>query len=665
MRKLGLSTIILLLFVSALSAYSLNWAKYDFIDPANDISRGLAYSYDTDHIYVATRLNNEARVVVLDPETGSQIGMLDTTATGFQGGTYRLNQVSVADDGVIYVCNLSVPSVNADDHFKVYRYKTEDSAPELIFDDAMSGMRFGDSFQASGEGDNTYIYSSGYQNDQMVVLHVTNRQTTMDRLVQLPSINSARQGISVVSPNGNLWINGVGDSYPPARLIGPNGNIIAEVPDSLMSPGGSSAVLHWSVGRLNLLTCTNAFLTNSLRSVRYEEDELGTVSFDYLGWNSDSLMLAYQGTTLNNNLNGSCALAYDSTRHALYTLMGVNSIASVNLNTLLQVATPRDTGWFAVQIDGKNDEYTHYDFLDEDNYSKLYFTWSNDMVFAGLTGSTLYAPYQERGLFLAFDTDPDGGEGSNTMPVDASSIAQLPFNADVIVQFESDDYADLATAGSEDKWTTGYLYKWNGSQWNASEITGFDINYGAMAIIGDGNDTLITEIGVARNPIGLGSDITKINVKVFLSEIDPGGQVLKVFPNNGENGGSPVFTTYYQFEDMGDDVLPAMSVKRIGAPNSIDDTAENVAETFELQQNYPNPFNPTTTIEFQTVKRGNVELSVYNLSGQLVGKQMFGNTEAGYHQFHFDGANLSSGVYFYKVDFNGQTVGMKKMALLK
>ncbi len=665
MKKVISLILMCLILMSGLSAYDLNWANYDFIDPANDVTRGLAYSYQTDHIYIATRMNDEDRVVILDPDEGIMLGMLDTTDTGFQGGTYHLNQVAVADDGVIYVCNLSVPNVNEDDNFKIYRYTSEDAEPELIFEDHMSGLRYGDSFAAVGEGDNTYLYSSGYQNDQLAVFKVTSRMTTVDRYIQLPSINSARQGLSPVAPNGNIWINGAGDSTPPGRLIGPYGSIIAEVPDSIISAGGTSEILHWSVGDMKLITCTNTFLSNTLKSAVYYEDELGTVTFGYMGWNSDSLMLAYEGNTLNNNLNGSCALAYDSTRHAMYTLMGVNSIASVDMNGLLQVATPRDTGYFSIQIDGKKNEYTHYDYMGEDGDSDLYLTWSEDMVYAGITGNTLYAPYQERGLFLAFDTDPDGTEGSNTMPVNAASIAELPFNADVVVQFDSDDFADLVNDDISAKWTTGFVYKWNGSSWSSSEITGFDINYGAMTIIGDGNDSLITEVGVARNPVALGSDMEKMNVKIFVAEMASDGDVLKAFPNNNETGNGVSFTSYYAFDNAGDDVLPAMAVTKVGAGTAIDSNNDLVVNQFELKQNYPNPFNPTTVIEFKTPEKGDVVLSVYNLNGQLIEKQSYNNFNAGYHQYQFNGADLSSGVYFYKIDFNGETVGMKKMALIK
>mgnify|MGYP006280762605 FL=1 len=662
-RLINILSIIIILTGMAL-AYSLNWANYEYINPASDVTRSLAYSYETDHLYLATRIDNQARVVILDPESGEKIGMLDTTDTGFQGGTYRLNQVAVSDDGTIYVCNLSVPSANADDKFKIYRYTDENSAPELIFEDAMDGMRYGDSFAAIGSGDNTYLYSSAYQSENLAVFKVTSRVTTVEKIITLPEPGAARQGVSPVEPGGNIWINGVDSPQPPVRLIDYDGNIVAEVPDTIISGGGSSTVQQWQVGSLNIVTATNAFESNTLRSALYSEDELGTITFDYLGGNSDSIMLAYQGTTLNQNLNGSCALEYDSTRHCLYTLMGVNSVSSVNLDSLIQVATPRDTGYLAIQLDGQNREYTHYEKLATEDNRSLYFTWSDDIVYTAISGNTLYAPYQERGLYIAYNTDPAGGNGTTTPPDEASGIQELPFDADVVVKMDSDDWADLETAPVTDKWTTGIVYQWNGSEWTENVVEGLDINYGAMCIIGDGNDSLITEVGVARSPQGIGTDVEQMQVKIYLAETASDGDVLASFPNNGETGNGVAFNSYYEFNDLGNGVYPAFAVEEVGTGTEVIENNYK-AKKYNLSQNYPNPFNPMTTIEYSIPHSGKVDLSIFNLQGQLITKLVQKEQKAGIYKYNFHAGDYASGVYFYKLSVDGASVGMKKMLLIK
>lgn len=88
-----------------------------------------------------------------------------------------------------------------------------------------------------------------------------------------------------------------------------------------------------------------------------------------------------------------------------------------------------------------------------------------------------------------------------------------------------------------------------------------------------------------------------------------------------------------------------------------------------LHQNYPNPFNPHTTISFSLPEMSKASLKVYNLKGQLVRSVINGELSAGLHQVLFDGKDekgrdLSSGIYYYKLDTAGKSIS-KKMVLCK
>ncbi len=85
---------------------------------------------------------------------------------------------------------------------------------------------------------------------------------------------------------------------------------------------------------------------------------------------------------------------------------------------------------------------------------------------------------------------------------------------------------------------------------------------------------------------------------------------------------------------------------------------------FALKQNYPNPFNPTTEISFDVPKESTVKLSVYNTLGQKVADLLNEKLSAGTHRVKFDGSNLTSGIYFYKMQSAGFT-SIKKMILMK
>ena len=85
---------------------------------------------------------------------------------------------------------------------------------------------------------------------------------------------------------------------------------------------------------------------------------------------------------------------------------------------------------------------------------------------------------------------------------------------------------------------------------------------------------------------------------------------------------------------------------------------------YALHQNYPNPFNPTTTISFDLPKASDVNLTVYNLMGQQVMTLKNEKMNAGSYKIHVDASQLSSGVYFYRIQADGY-VNYRKMTLLK
>ena len=85
---------------------------------------------------------------------------------------------------------------------------------------------------------------------------------------------------------------------------------------------------------------------------------------------------------------------------------------------------------------------------------------------------------------------------------------------------------------------------------------------------------------------------------------------------------------------------------------------------YSLEQNYPNPFNPSTSIDFSIAEPGLVNLSVYNLLGQEVKSLVNEFKEAGPHTIIFDASNLTSGVYFYKLE-SAQFSQTRKMLLTK
>ena len=97
---------------------------------------------------------------------------------------------------------------------------------------------------------------------------------------------------------------------------------------------------------------------------------------------------------------------------------------------------------------------------------------------------------------------------------------------------------------------------------------------------------------------------------------------------------------------------------------SVQNSNNNIITNFSLEQNYPNPFNPTTIISYSLPYTSKVVLKVYNLLGQEVASLINSQQTAGVHQVVFDGSNLASGVYFYRIQA-GNFSATKKLILMK
>jgi len=93
--------------------------------------------------------------------------------------------------------------------------------------------------------------------------------------------------------------------------------------------------------------------------------------------------------------------------------------------------------------------------------------------------------------------------------------------------------------------------------------------------------------------------------------------------------------------------------------------ADNLAPgQFNLMQNYPNPFNPSTTINYSLAKPGIVKLSVYDITGSKIATIVNENKPAGNYSVKFNGGNLASGIYLYRLESGGYNAS-RKFILMK
>jgi len=145
------------------------------------------------------------------------------------------------------------------------------------------------------------------------------------------------------------------------------------------------------------------------------------------------------------------------------------------------------------------------------------------------------------------------------------------------------------------------------------------------------------------------------------------------FGFNNEDGGNEVKQTsdsgyviigkrgYYQNDDM-----YIIKTDKLGnsSPIGITSISNAYPVAFNLYQNYPNPFNPSTRIRFDIPNSSNVKLSIINILGEEITILVNEKLSAGIYEVEFNGRNLSSGIYFYRIE-SGDFAEAMKMVLIK
>jgi len=112
-----------------------------------------------------------------------------------------------------------------------------------------------------------------------------------------------------------------------------------------------------------------------------------------------------------------------------------------------------------------------------------------------------------------------------------------------------------------------------------------------------------------------------------------------------------------------------------GGLTSTNNNIITVPNNFSLEQNYPNPFNPTTVIRYSLASRsglsaeggekGFANLKIFSSLGKEVAKLVNQKQNAGSYEVKFNGSDLASGIYIYRLEVNGEVIDSKRMILLR
>ena len=184
---------------------------------------------------------------------------------------------------------------------------------------------------------------------------------------------------------------------------------------------------------------------------------------------------------------------------------------------------------------------------------------------------------------------------------------------------------------------------------------------GVAAVWADNNGHVYMSMGIRANNVITESYITKLNDTT--GEADPGWIVEtnslagNIVPDNENRlmlGG--YFTTVNS--------LPASYFAVISMPTGIEEEPV-IPDTHSLFQNYPNPFNNTTQISYSINHTAFVNLSVFNIKGEIVSKLIDRKMNKGSYSVNFNADNLNSGIYYYRLEIDGISKETKRMIFLK
>jgi photosystem II stability/assembly factor-like uncharacterized protein len=250
--------------------------------------------------------------------------------------------------------------------------------------------------------------------------------------------------------------------------------------------------------------------------------------------------------------------------------------------------------------------------------------------------------------------------------------------ADGLAEFDGTDWRvyDTSNSGLPSNYVASIAIDGSGNKWIGTGLNFFPPIFGEGLVLFDGTDWTVYNTSNCELPSN----------HVFSIAIDGNGNKWIGTRSDGGLGkfdgtNWTVFNTYNSglpYNQVNSIVIDGRGNKWIGTGGGLavynqggiitsvqgKHIISPIPSQFELEQNYPNPFNPTTAIRYSTSKLSFVSIKVYDVLGKVITTLVNEEKPAGNYEVEFNASNLSSGVYFYRLQA-GSYVEIKKMMLMK
>jgi hypothetical protein len=377
---------------------------------------------------------------------------------------------------------------------------------------------------------------------------------------------------------------------------------------------------------------TVGWVNSSLMMFYYDSFNRDTLEVNQ-GWDMDSQSWFNYGkwsTSFNANNNPVNTLAY-SWADPEWVLSGRRLYTFDANNNVLEVLT--QTGGGPDWVNDSRETYT-YD-TNNNQLTDIYVTWNG-------------TAWQE---FTKYENTYDAN----------NNLSSLAFSI-----FGNYSYKDIYSYDSNSNQISDSSYNWTGSSWDI---------YFVQTNTYDSNNNLISYL------VKMNNDSKLLDYLNYDATFNAFNNITswRSFSWNAGNWVPNSKGDYSYDADQNNTLYTDSTTSDVGltwqlfsleawtwseAVTGVEEKENNIPTNFSLAQNYPNPFNPATTIEFSLSIQSAVTLKVYDILGKEVATLVNDNLQSGTYKINFNGNNLSSGVYFYKIQA-GNFEQTKKLLLMK
>ena len=262
----------------------------------------------------------------------------------------------------------------------------------------------------------------------------------------------------------------------------------------------------------------------------------------------------------------------------------------------------------------------------------------------------------ENGAFLIRAVGTAATGGGNQNPIAVATVSKNNAQVNESITF------DASQSNDGDGQVTQYLWNFGDGSTSTQQLATHSYsqpnNYTYTLKVTDNQGGTGQATGQI---IVTGTSNHLVTVNPASGTIAPGGSQIITLTLDAQTLNSGTFTGQVNISTNGGNITIPIDYLVDVEKNSY------IAKGFNLGQNYPNPFNPATTIEYTIPSVGHslpVQLNVYDVLGNEIAILVKQQQNPGNYKVNFDASNLSSGIYFYRLNA-GEFTQDRKMLFLK